>query len=131
MLGKKLFINPETGHYYMKGETFKQPDLQKFLETMASEGVSEMYTGTWARDMVALVEKENGFITLDDLRNYKANWKNSLNTTYRGYTAVSSGKTLPFLGQSSTEGKRGVKYLFFKVHMTRKLSLSYLNELLQ
>lgn len=89
--GKRLFTNPETGDYYKKGEIFKQPDLQMFLETMASEGVSDMYSGTWAKDMISLVQRENGFITLDDLRNYEVNWTNALNTSYRGYIAASSG----------------------------------------
>lgn len=89
--GKKLFTNPETGQYYKKGEIFKQPDLEKFLETIASDGVSDMYNGTWAENMVSLVQKENGFITLDDMRNYKVNWKNPINTTYHDYLATTSG----------------------------------------
>lgn len=92
LLGKRLFTNPETGQYYKKGEIFKQPDLQKFLQTVGSSGVADMYTGNWSENMVSLVQRENGFITLEDMRNYEVNWKTSLNATYNGYLATSSGK---------------------------------------
>ena len=86
-----MFTNPDTGKYYKLGEIFKQPELLKVLQSVANDGVSEMYNGTWARDMVSLVKKENGVITMSDMSAYTVNWKDPINTTYHDYLASTSG----------------------------------------
>ncbi|XP_028397809.1 uncharacterized protein LOC114521544 [Dendronephthya gigantea] len=89
--GKRLFTNPETGEYYKYGELFKQPELLDVLQSIAENGVNEMYTGAWAQDMVSLVQKENGVITMSDMSSYTVNWKDPINTTYSDYVVSTSG----------------------------------------
>lgn len=91
-LGKRLFTNPETGAHYKYGELFKQPELLEVLQSIANDGVNEMYTGAWAQDMVSLVQKENGVITMSDMSSYTVNWKDPINTTYSGYFVSTSGR---------------------------------------
>lgn len=86
-----MFTNPETGQHYKAGELFKQPELLKVLQSIASDGIGEIYNGTWARDMVSLVQRENGVITMADMSAYTVTWKDPINTTYNGYLATSSG----------------------------------------
>ena len=93
-IGKNVFTNPETGKYYKLGEIFKQPELLKVLQSIADDGIDEMYTGSWARDMASLVEKENGVITMSDMSNYTVNWRDPINTTYHDYFASTSGRYL-------------------------------------
>lgn len=72
------------------GETFKQPELAQTLERIADKGVSEFYQGKTADLLVAQMQADNGLISKDDLKDYKAVWREPMGIEWRGnmvYTA--------------------------------------------
>jgi len=94
---KRIFLNG--GNYFAEGDTFKQPDLAATLGRIATGGAREFYTGRTAKLIADDMKANNGLITLDDLKNYKAKERTPLHGTYRGYEIVtmpppSSGGTL-------------------------------------
>ena len=72
------------------GETFKQPELAQTLERIADKGVSEFYQGKTADLLVAQMQADKGLISKDDLKEYKAVWRDPMGIEWRGnmvYTA--------------------------------------------
>lgn len=72
------------------GELFKQPELAKTLERIADKGVSEFYQGKTADLLVAQMQADKGLITKEDLKGYKAVWRDPIAIDWRGnvvYTA--------------------------------------------
>ena len=72
------------------GELHKQPELAETLRRIAEGGVDEFYKGQTAELIVAEMERGNGLITMDDLANYKAMWREPLSADWRGYRVVSA-----------------------------------------
>ncbi len=77
--------------FYAEGEHFRQVELATTLRHVADQGAAFMYTGEWAYQFVAAVQKEGGKITLEDMKSYRANWEEPLQTTYRGNTVYAPG----------------------------------------
>ncbi|MFG0851724.1 gamma-glutamyltransferase [Pseudomonas sp. FYR_2] len=72
------------------GELFKQPEMAQTLERIADKGVSEFYQGKTADLLVAQMKADKGLITKDDLKDYKAVWREPMAVSWRGnvvYTA--------------------------------------------
>lgn len=72
------------------GELFKQPEMAQTLERIAGKGVSEFYQGKTADLLVAQMQADKGLITKDDLKDYKAVWREPMAVSWRGnvvYTA--------------------------------------------
>ncbi|NBB05719.1 gamma-glutamyltransferase [Pseudomonas monteilii] len=72
------------------GELFKQPELAQTLERIADKGVSEFYQGKTADLLVAQMQADKGLITKEDLKGYKAVWREPMAVSWRGnvvYTA--------------------------------------------
>jgi len=72
------------------GELFKQPEMAQTLERIADKGVSEFYQGKTADLLVAQMQADKGLITKDDLKDYKALWREPMALSWRGnvvYTA--------------------------------------------
>ncbi|WP_191832818.1 gamma-glutamyltransferase [Pseudomonas fluorescens] len=72
------------------GETFKQSELAQTLERIADKGVSEFYQGKTADLLVAQMQADKGLISKDDLKDYKAVWREPMGIEWRGnmvYTA--------------------------------------------
>lgn len=70
-------------------ETIKNPQLGKTLRIIADKGVSDFYSGSIAKKIDADMKKNGGFITFDDLKNYKPKIRVPLKGTYRGYDIIS------------------------------------------
>ncbi len=91
------------------GETFTQPELAQTLERIADKGVSEFYQGKTADLLVAQMQASNGLISKDDLKDYKAVWREPLRIDWRGnvvYTAP-----LPSSGGIALAQLLGIKEL--------------------
>ncbi|HYQ50006.1 MAG: gamma-glutamyltransferase [Pseudomonas sp.] len=72
------------------GELFKQPEMAQTLERIADKGVSEFYQGKTAELLVAQMQADKGLITKEDLKDYKAVWREPMALSWRGnvvYTA--------------------------------------------
>lgn len=71
------------------GDTLVQKELAATLKRMQKEGARGFYEGETARLVVEEMQRGNGIITLDDLKNYTAKLRNPLEFEYRGYQVIS------------------------------------------
>ena len=67
------------------GEIFKNPALGNTLETLVDKGLSEFYTGDIARITADFIQAQGGFLSYDDLADYRPEWVQPISTDYRGY----------------------------------------------
>ncbi|HYE32725.1 MAG TPA: gamma-glutamyltransferase [Methylomirabilota bacterium] len=77
------------GEPYQPGDTLKQPDLARTLERIAVRGPDDFYRGETARLIVAEMQQNNGLITAEDLRAYRAVKRSVIRGTYRGFGIIS------------------------------------------
>jgi gamma-glutamyltranspeptidase / glutathione hydrolase len=91
-----LSTYPETKRIYLKGgalynegEIFRQPELAATFARLQRFGPNEFYEGETARLIVADMKRNNGLITMDDLRGYVAKERAPLRGTYRGHEIIS------------------------------------------
>ena len=89
--GTRRIFTKQGDTFYAAGEEFRQPELAKTLRDIAQHGAAFMYTGSWADQFVAAVQKEGGKITLEDMKSYRAHWEEPLHTSYRGNTVFVPG----------------------------------------
>jgi gamma-glutamyltranspeptidase/glutathione hydrolase len=68
------------------GEVFRNPDLERSLELIASGGHDAFYKGEIAQRIVATSLKLGGTMTAEDLSEYASEWVEPISTTYRGWT---------------------------------------------
>src|SRR5579863_510956 len=68
------------------GEIFRNPDLARSLELIASAGRDAFYKGDIARRIVASSSRLGGTMTSEDLEEYASEWVDPISTTYRGWT---------------------------------------------
>lgn len=84
---------PETAKVFLhgkdeplkQGEVVKLPDLAATIARIRKNGPKEFYEGETARRIAADMMAEGGFMTLDDLKGYRAIEKAPLEGTYRGH----------------------------------------------
>ncbi len=70
---------------WKEGDLLIQPDLAETLTSIATDGPDTFYKGTVARKLVAEMQAGGGYITLEDLANYRANVRQPVHTTYRNH----------------------------------------------
>jgi gamma-glutamyltranspeptidase / glutathione hydrolase len=80
---KKIFLNG--GKMFQEGDTLRQPELALTLGRMQKFGAKEFYTGRTAELIAADMKRNNGLITLEDLKNYEAKERTPLRGNYRGH----------------------------------------------
>lgn len=85
---KRIFL--KDGASYDWNENFQQPELARTLERIARHGAKDFYEGETAHILAREMEKNGGLITLDDLREYQAVERKSLEGDYHGYHIVTS-----------------------------------------
>lgn len=71
------------------GDLFIQQDLAQTLTRIAENGRDGFYKGKTAELIVAEMKKGNGIITLKDLENYKAIWRDPIVGNYKNYKIIS------------------------------------------
>ena len=67
------------------GETFRNPALANSLRRIAEKGSDGFYRGPTAQAIVEVVRTRGGAMTLEDLAEFKAEWVDPIQTTYRGW----------------------------------------------
>src|SRR5208283_3469138 len=77
------------GNYYQPGEVFKQPELAKTLERIASNP-DDFYHGAMAHELADAIQKGGGLVTADDLAHYEVKERQPIRGTYRGYDIISA-----------------------------------------
>ncbi len=78
------------GGAFQPGEVFRQPDLARSLEAIASDGADAFYRGRLARLTADFYEKNGGLIRYDDLASYQAEEGAPIRTSYKGYDVYQS-----------------------------------------
>jgi gamma-glutamyltranspeptidase/glutathione hydrolase len=84
----KVFLKEDLP--YEAGEVFKNPDYAKVLRKIAKEGKDGFYKGEVAEAIVQAVKADGGLMTLEDLANYKAKFREPVGVDYRGYKVISA-----------------------------------------
>jgi len=84
---KRIYLR--NGNFYNEGDIFRQPDLAATFARLQRGGPNEFYEGQTARLIAADMKRNNGLMTLDDLRGYVAKEREPLRGNYRGYEIVS------------------------------------------
>ena len=88
------FLQKDT--VYPGGSLFKQPALAKTLKTIARDKGKSFYTGGIAYALTEEIKQGGGFLTLADMKNYKAEEAKIVRGNYRGYEIIGTG--LPCYG---------------------------------
>jgi gamma-glutamyltranspeptidase/glutathione hydrolase len=81
---------------WRSGDTLVQTDLANTLKRIRDNGAAGFYEGTTAQLVVDEMARGNGIITLEDMKAYKAKWRDPHIFQYKGYTIV--GMPMPSSG---------------------------------
>jgi gamma-glutamyltranspeptidase/glutathione hydrolase len=68
------------------GTVFVQKNLARTLRTLAKGGRDAYYRGEIARAIVDYVQKNGGYLAMEDFAEHKSTWVEPISTTYRGHT---------------------------------------------
>ena len=79
----------KNGTFYKEGEIFRQPELAATFARLQRSGPNEFYEGETARLIVADMKRNNGLMTMEDLRGYIAKERAPLRGNYRGHEIIS------------------------------------------
>lgn len=85
--GARIFTR--NGNFYSAGETLRQPELAATLARLQRFGAREFYEGQTARLLADDMRRNNGLITVEDLRAYEAKERVPVRGTYRGHEIIS------------------------------------------
>jgi gamma-glutamyltranspeptidase/glutathione hydrolase len=73
---------------WVEGDMLVQQELAYTLKHIKDEGRNGFYEGAVADSIVAEMNRGNGIITKQDLKDYKAVWRKPVSGTYRGYDII-------------------------------------------
>jgi gamma-glutamyltranspeptidase/glutathione hydrolase len=95
---KKIYLKPD-GSPYRPGEKIRNIDLANSLKSIAENGADSFYRGEISEAIIKDIEEYGGFITSEDLKNYKPKITRASLNTYRSYDifytlGASGGPTL-------------------------------------
>ncbi|GAB3418448.1 gamma-glutamyltransferase [Niabella aquatica] len=88
-----VFVKEEL---WQEGDTLVQKDLAATLKRISNNGAKGFYEGETAVLIVAEMQRGKGLITKEDLKNYKAKFREPLVFAYKGYTVI--GMPMPSSG---------------------------------
>ncbi|MEA3112807.1 MAG: gamma-glutamyltranspeptidase / glutathione hydrolase, partial [Caballeronia sp.] len=72
-----------------KGVNFKQPELAATLERISDKGAKGFYEGQTA-DLISTAMAGHGLITSQDLKEYKAVWRQPVLASWNGYRVITA-----------------------------------------
>ena len=77
------------GEPLQAGTVWRNPDLAAVLTRIAERGPAGFYEGETADLIVAEMQRGGGIITHEDLRSYRAKWREPVEFTYGGHRVIS------------------------------------------
>jgi gamma-glutamyltranspeptidase/glutathione hydrolase len=80
------------------GERLVQEDLGDSLRLIAERGAETVYGGELGRAMVSEVQQNGGFLTVEDLRNNRAEWRKPIGIDYQGYEVLTASPPMTSWG---------------------------------
>ena len=75
----------KNGNIPRPGDICTLPDHKKTLETLAKTGCRDFYEGELAEKIVRFSDETGGFLSREDLRDWKPEWTDPVSVSYRGY----------------------------------------------
>ena len=72
------------------GERLVQKDLASSLRLIADQGAGAVYGGELGQSIDSAMRENNGFLTIDDLRKNRAEWRDTIGIDHRGYEVVTA-----------------------------------------
>jgi gamma-glutamyltranspeptidase/glutathione hydrolase len=76
---------------WQAGDTIRYHDLGHTLERIRDNGLAGFYEGKTADDIIAEMQRGNGLITYEDLKSYRAVWRDPLFIKYKEYNVIAMG----------------------------------------
>lgn len=73
------------------GDTIRYAALANTLERIARNGRDEFYKGETARILAGFIKEAGGYITMEDLARYEAQWRDPVEFTYKDLNIISMG----------------------------------------
>ncbi len=80
------------------GERLVQKDLARSLTLIAEQGAEVVHGGELGQAIDAAMRETGGFLTIDDLRNNRARWRESISIDHRGYKVVTASPPITSWG---------------------------------
>lgn len=80
---------PQFTGNWKAGDRVANEDLANTLRRIKTNGRDGFYKGETAELIVQEMQRGNGFISLEDLANYDAQWRTAVTGDYRGYNIIS------------------------------------------
>jgi len=74
---------------WKENDTIKYNDLASTLSRIQKNGSEEFYKGETAKNLVSFLQSNGGIITLEDLANYKAVWRDPIRFSYDDLNIIS------------------------------------------
>ena len=74
------------------GDRLVQQDLANSLRLIADRGAGVVYGGELGQVMVSEVQGQGGYLSLDDLRSNRAQWRETIGIDHRGYRVVTASR---------------------------------------
>lgn len=84
-------IFTKDGNAFKEDDLFIQNDLANTLELIKNYGLNGFYSGKTAELIVNQISQQGGYITLEDLKNYKPIERPAISTDYKGYNVITMG----------------------------------------
>ena len=72
------------------GERLVQEDLGRSLRVVADQGAGAMYEGELGEAIDSAMRENGGYLTIDDLRNNRARWRDTIGVDHQGYQVVTA-----------------------------------------
>jgi gamma-glutamyltranspeptidase / glutathione hydrolase len=73
------------------GDTIKHLELAKTLESIRDQQKAAFYEGELAEKMVSFIQDNGGVITLNDLKAYRAVWREPVRISFKDFDLISMG----------------------------------------
>ncbi|KAH0564713.1 glutathione hydrolase 1 proenzyme-like [Cotesia glomerata] len=98
----EILINPQTNSTWTAGDRLKRPQLAETLKLIARYNASIFYNGSMGEKIVKEIQSLGGIIDMDDLRNYRVQWKKPITSNLGDLTMHTaalpgSGSLLTFM----------------------------------
>ncbi|KAH0564712.1 glutathione hydrolase 1 proenzyme-like [Cotesia glomerata] len=87
----EILINPKTNSTWTIGDRLKRPKLAETLKAIAKHNVSIFYNGSMGEEIVKEIQGFGGIIDMNDLRNYRVQWKDPITSKLGNLTIHTAG----------------------------------------
>lgn len=85
-------VNGDNTLFYnkcMPGDTLKYPALANTLKRISKNGRDEFYKGKTAQILASFIQRNGGYVTVEDLASYEAKWRQPIIFNYKDLRMIS------------------------------------------